>query len=57
VFPEWGTDLVTLFVAMVAVHELVGPVLFQSALGGAGEVGARDGEGEEAEEECSTAVV
>jgi Kef-type K+ transport system membrane component KefB len=57
VFPEWGTDLVTLFVAMVAVHELVGPVLFQSALGRAGEVGARDGEGEEAEEECSTAVV
>jgi len=48
-FPEWGGDLLTLFVAMVAVHELVGPVLFQWALARAGEVGARDrleGEGE-----------
>jgi Kef-type K+ transport system membrane component KefB len=41
-FPEWGGELVTLFVAMVAVHELVGPVLFQKGLEWAGEVGARD---------------
>lgn len=41
-FPEWGPDLMTLFVAMVAVHELVGPVLFQWGLKSAGEVGKRD---------------
>lgn len=45
-FPEWGADLTTLFVAMVAIHELVGPVLFQRGLEAAGEVGARDREEE-----------
>ncbi|HEX7119338.1 MAG TPA: cation:proton antiporter [Longimicrobiales bacterium] len=40
-FPEWGEQLRTLFVAMVAIHELVGPVLLQSGLRRAGEIGAR----------------
>lgn len=40
-FPEWGPDLVTLFVAMVAVHELIGPVLFQWGLEASDEVGKR----------------
>jgi len=41
-FPAWGSDIYTLFLAMVAVHELVGPVLLQWGLARAGEVGARD---------------
>ncbi len=41
-FPAWGTDLYTLFLAMVAVHELVGPVLLQWGLKRAGEIGMRD---------------
>ncbi len=41
-FPEWGAEMTTLFVAMVAIHELVGPVLFQHGLQAAGEVGMRD---------------
>ncbi len=41
-FPEWGAELQTLFVAMVAVHELTGPILLQWGLKKAGEVGARD---------------
>jgi len=49
-FPEWGGELVTMFVAMVALHELVGPVLFQQGLQAAGEVGARDRRDEAADE-------
>lgn len=41
-FPEWGAELQTLFVAMVAVHELTGPILLQWGLTRAGEVGARE---------------
>lgn len=41
-FPEWGAELQTLFVAMVAVHELTGPILLQWGLKKSGEVGARD---------------
>jgi len=37
-FPEWGAELRTLFVAMVAIHELIGPVLLQQGLVRAGEV-------------------
>ena len=40
-FPEWGAELRTVFVAMVAVHELIGPVLLQYGLRRAGEVGQR----------------
>ncbi|HUG39811.1 MAG TPA: cation:proton antiporter [Longimicrobiales bacterium] len=41
-FPEWGAELQTLFVAMVAIHELIGPVLLQKGLERAGEVGKRE---------------
>lgn len=41
-FPAWGEEMKALFVAMVAVHELAGPVLLQKGLGWAGELGARD---------------
>lgn len=37
-FPAWGVSLETLVVAMIAVHELVGPVLFRLGLTRAGEV-------------------
>lgn len=43
-FPEWGAEMKTLFVAMVAIHELGGPVLLQRGLTAAGEAGARDAE-------------
>lgn len=43
-FPGWGAELKTLFVAMVAVHELIGPVVLQWALERAGETGAADRE-------------
>jgi Kef-type K+ transport system membrane component KefB len=45
-FPDWGPELKTLFVSLVALHELVGPPLLQWGLGAADEVGRR----EEAEE-------
>ncbi|MFW6078471.1 MAG: cation:proton antiporter [Gemmatimonadota bacterium] len=41
-FPEWGAELQTLFVSMVAIHELVGPILLQYGLDRAGELGRRD---------------
>lgn len=37
-FPEWGGRFETLMVAIIAMHELIGPVLFKSALVKAGEV-------------------
>jgi len=48
-FPEWGVSLEALIVAMIGVHELVGPICFRRALRLAGE--AREGEhgGENAE--------
>lgn len=39
-FPTWGAELKTLFVAMVAVHELVGPVALDWMLRRTGEAGA-----------------
>jgi Kef-type K+ transport system membrane component KefB len=39
-FPTWGAQLQGFFVAMVAVHELAGPVLAKWTLDRAGEVGA-----------------
>jgi len=39
-FPSWGEELRTLFVALVAVHELVGPPLLQWGLRASGEAGA-----------------
>jgi Kef-type K+ transport system membrane component KefB len=38
-FPEWGARVQTLMVALISLHELVGPVLFRAALGRAGEIG------------------
>jgi Kef-type K+ transport system membrane component KefB len=37
-FPEWGVSLETLIVAMIGVHEVVGPICFRTALVRAGEV-------------------
>lgn len=41
-FPEWGAQVQTLMVALIAIHELVGPILFRSALAKAGEIGRMD---------------
>lgn len=41
-FPDWGLRLQTLMVALIAMHELVGPVLFKAALSRAGEIGRMD---------------
>ena len=38
-FPTWGTRVETLMVAVIALHELVGPVLFKWALARRGEIG------------------
>ncbi|MCL4812686.1 MAG: cation:proton antiporter [Vicinamibacteraceae bacterium] len=38
-FPAWGVAAQTLLVALIALHELAGPVLFKTALTRAGEVG------------------
>lgn len=44
-FPTWGINVQAVVVAMIAMHELIGPIGFQYALRRAGEVGAaRDGE-------------
>jgi Kef-type K+ transport system membrane component KefB len=41
-FPDWGPRVQTLLVALIAMHELVGPVLFRNALARAGEIGQMD---------------
>jgi Kef-type K+ transport system membrane component KefB len=38
-FADWGARVQTLMVALIAIHEVVGPVLFRRALVSAGEVG------------------
>jgi Kef-type K+ transport system membrane component KefB len=38
-FTEWGARVQTLMVALIALHELIGPVLFRMALARAGEIG------------------
>lgn len=42
-FPEWGVRFETLMVAIIAMHELIGPILFKSALAASGEIGRRAG--------------
>jgi Kef-type K+ transport system membrane component KefB len=37
-FTDWGARVQTLMVALIALHELVGPVLFRSALARANEI-------------------
>lgn len=39
-FPDWGAEIQAVIIAMIAIHELVGPIGFQYALRRAGEVGA-----------------
>lgn len=41
-FPTWGVTMQTLVVALIAIHQLVGPVLFRFALARAGEIGKMD---------------
>jgi Kef-type K+ transport system membrane component KefB len=43
-FPGWGTRMQMLMIAMIALHELVGPVLFKAALQRAGEINRMDDE-------------
>ena len=43
-FPTWGANVQSLMVALIALHELVGPVLFRAALAKAGEIGKMDAE-------------
>ena len=39
-FPEWGANVQTLLVALIAIHELVGPIVFRHGLARAGEIDA-----------------
>ncbi|HEY7511014.1 MAG TPA: cation:proton antiporter [Vicinamibacteria bacterium] len=41
-FADWGATLQTLMVALIALHELIGPILFRTALARAGEIGRMD---------------
>ena len=41
-FPDWGLRVQSLMLALIAMHELVGPVLFRAALARAGEIGQMD---------------
>ena len=41
--PGWGGPLHTLIIAVVAINELIGPILFRAALGEAGEIGGVSG--------------
>jgi hypothetical protein len=50
-FPGWGSTIQTLLVALIAIHQLVGPVLFRGALARAGEIGRMD-EGIEAAQQA-----
>lgn len=42
-FPEWGAAFQTLMVALIAINQLIGPVLLRTALARAGEIGMMDG--------------
>ena len=41
-YPTWGATVQTLVVSLIALHQLVGPVLFRAALARAGEIGKMD---------------
>jgi hypothetical protein len=41
-YPSWGTPIQTLMVSLIAIHQLIGPVLFRAALARAGEIGKMD---------------
>jgi trehalose-6-phosphate synthase/Kef-type K+ transport system membrane component KefB len=40
-FPGWGTQVQMLLVALIAIHEIVGPIVFRQGLARAGELDAR----------------
>jgi Kef-type K+ transport system membrane component KefB len=42
-FPSWGAEIQILIVAMIGLHELIGPIGFQFALKRAGEIGKAAG--------------
>jgi Kef-type K+ transport system membrane component KefB len=42
-FPEWGASFQTLMVSLIAINQLIGPILFRNALARAGEIGRMDG--------------
>lgn len=48
-YATWGSRIQTLMVALIAIHQLVGPVLFRAALARAGEIGRMDRESSNAE--------
>ena len=41
-FPEWGRSFQTLMVSLIAINQLIGPILFRNALARAGEIGRMD---------------
>lgn len=41
-YPTWGATVQTLMLALIALHQLSGPVLFRAALARAGEIGKMD---------------
>lgn len=47
-FPTWGAEVQVLILAMIALHEMIGPILFQYSLRRAGEVGAAEGHKDQA---------
>jgi Kef-type K+ transport system membrane component KefB len=50
-YPTWGAVVQTLVVALIALHQFAGPVLFRSALARAGEIGKMDEEADDGGEE------
>jgi Kef-type K+ transport system membrane component KefB len=49
-FGEWGARVQTLMVSLIALHEMIGPVMFRAALARAGEIGKMGDETETAPE-------
>lgn len=43
-YPTWGAMVQTLVVSLIALHQLIGPVLFRAALSRVGEIGKMDAE-------------
>jgi Kef-type K+ transport system membrane component KefB len=41
-YPDWGGRIQTLVVAIIAIHQVIGPVLFRAALAKMGEIGRMD---------------
>jgi Kef-type K+ transport system membrane component KefB len=52
-FPDWGPAVQALIIAMIAVHELLGPIGFQHALRRSGEIGAQRRAGRRADDTLS----